>query len=311
MIIIEKGLFVQTLNSYLGNLKRKLIKLLDIIVYFIYYLQYKTIINKNKCNIIRNKNMSWEFPKTIFAKNIRIKNILIILVYQYNLIEKYFCNEYLNLKSNIEISIWSNINFDTKILLSFSSDLSEGVLDLSYNYCGVNIYLLGFTMVPGYLFGISSPNAILISRMQVMRGAAELFAKCCKSNIGSNPQRNLFYAIMGIADKFKIDHLVCVNATNHIFFKKNISSFYTTYNNFFETFNGIKYDDNYYYLKLPYFEKQKLNNSSSHKRRRLIRRKFNDEIMQSVISFFDKNIHTSSIKNDSMNHYDISFDSHE
>ena len=133
--------------------------------------------------------------------------------------------------------------------------------------------------------------------MQVIKGKVDLIEKCLKEHVGINLQRNIFHAIIGIANKLKIYNILSVKASQQLSFKDNILSFYSTYNSFFETIQGVESLDGLWYIKLPLFDAEISNNSASHRRRRLIRRRFNGEIIQSINTSIDTIIDSSRIRN--------------
>lgn len=278
---------------------RKAIKLIDLIFRFPDYRRIKKLLSKEKFrSLVRsNKNWPWRFPNTIFFTDCRITSILLILVHQFDFIDKYFFDEFLIQGVNNSVSLWSQKDIYSEILLSISSNIKEGFFDLSFSYCGDIIYVAGFSVIPGFIYGINSENVILISKMQVIKGKVDLIEKCLKEHVGINLQRNIFHAIIGIANKLKIYNILSVKASQQLSFKDNILSFYSTYNSFFETIQGVESLDGLWYIKLPLFDAEISNNSASHRRRRLIRRRFNGEIIQSINTSIDTIIDSSRIRN--------------
>ncbi|MEI8186285.1 MAG: DUF535 family protein [Chlorobiaceae bacterium] len=270
------------MNSWLGNTKRKFIYLIDIAINLRQYLR----VLRGYRNIKKEK-IFWEFPMYFFSKDMGIKNTALIIAHHYGFIGNTLFDNSMNRELKYEISLWCCESVHSKIKLSSSLSMNEGMLELIFNYNSVDIYIYGITIAPGYLFGLSCQSVILISRMQAVSGDSTLLQKCTKEQIGINPQRNLFYACMGIAEKLNITHLVSVKASNQVSsVNRRLSVF--TYDKFLETFGVNKCDNEYYYFELSMLQNNKSCNLTSHKRRHLIRHKFNTNIKQSIVINLDK-----------------------
>ena len=114
---------------------RKAIKLIDLIFRFSDYRRIKKLLSKEKFrSLVRsNKNWPWRFPNTIFFTDCRITSILLILVPQFDFIDKYFFDEFLIQGVNNSVSLWSQKDIYSEILLSISSNIKEGFFDLSFS----------------------------------------------------------------------------------------------------------------------------------------------------------------------------------
>ena len=135
-----------------------------------------------------------------------------------------------------------------------------------------------------YSFGSLDEDVILISRMQLDNNKSVLYKDAIKQNARTTPAINLYYAIIGIATRLKINTIVSVSAENQISNKKGMLSFHKTYNDFFENFEGIERVNDYYILRLPYTEKP---TKSSHRKRSMDRRDFNSQIKISACLSLD------------------------
>lgn len=271
------------------KIKRRIIKIiqfmfsLNLYLRFIYILHFN---NASKSVIVRFNSAFW---KTILSKNFSLKDIMIILIYQLKFIDKYFSFDFINYLDIAPYSIWCKESSDgnVEIILNIEKNISEGVFSLNYMYNGKQVFSTCFSVIPGYLIGSKVNSVLLISKMQLQYNQSELYNACININDGTTPQRNLFYALLGIAEKFNIGEIACVSSKSQIWFKEGKKSFYSAYDDFMNTFDNVKKENDFYRLALPYTEKSNTLVKASHRHRSKKRRLFNYNIKDSVFRSLD------------------------
>lgn len=257
----------------------KIIRVKDFILNIYNVLRFIRILAVEKISLIAmtNKILYREFIYTLYANNLSSKDRLLILIHCFGFINKIFDIKIINdLKDSKNYILLSDDLTNTyKITLSIVSHTAEGIFRLKYLYKDKYLFEFGFLIAPGKLFNILDKDVILICKMQLVKGNTVLYRDALSENARSTPQRQLFYAIIGIAKKMNINTIISVDAQNQISYEKDISSFHSTYNVFMETFEGVERVNKFYFLKLPYTEKP---TKSSHGRGKREKREFNRQI---------------------------------
>ena len=278
-------------NFVLKNLILKITRFKDLLFNIDNVLRLKTILLADKIYTLTqdNKTLYREFIYAILAKNLSSKQRLIIIIGNLTFINKIIPITFINKLQKKELWLWiSDESTNTsKIRLDFASHGMEGFFRLYYLYNEETIFTIGFTIAPGDIFGVLNKDVIFISNMQLIKNRKHQYQCAINNNSKTTPQRNLFYSLFGIAEKFKINHIVCVDAESQISNDKGLLSFQATYNDFMSTFNGVHYN-NYFHLPLPYIEKDSNIVSSTHRRRNKIKRIFNNKIKNSACLSINK-----------------------
>jgi len=132
----------------------------------------------------------------------------------------------------------------------------EGELSLAIQVDGRNVFILSFTIVPGWVVKSESAEVLLITRMQGMKG--------CRSQIGllrsalneHSPEKLLFAALQGIADAFGIDRVVGVCVSNQRSFKReSAGALMRKYDHFFAGLGMVKATAGFYSAAVPIDER--------------------------------------------------------
>ncbi|MEI8185749.1 MAG: DUF535 family protein [Chlorobiaceae bacterium] len=262
------------------------------------YLRLKSIIRYNSGSLLYIKKLRYAYWDKILSSKFSIKDNIIILIYQLEFIDKYGLFEIINNLTINPVFIWSLSDSINKfgITLSVPQSIKEGMISLIYTFNDEDVFVLKYSIIPGCIVQSLSDNVIFISVMQLVKNKKDIYQQCICKNFGTTPQRNLFYALLGIAKRLNIAEIYCVNAESQVYFQKDNLSFYETYNNFINTFDTVELRNSYYLLKLPYNEKPIQSITSSHRRRAKVRRKFNQDIQDSVYMSFDSIIHAINLE---------------
>lgn len=110
----------------------------------------------------------------------------------------------------------------------------EGELSLFFVASGEAIFVLSFTVVPGYAVGLEDENVILIGRMQGQTRSPTAIREAAKDNSDVAPQAILFAALQGIARAIGIEHIAGVQATNLVAYEEEkAQALENAYDNFY------------------------------------------------------------------------------
>ena len=294
-------IFWRPFNRFRKNYILPLIKLPYFVLNLDNVLRFRKILFSDRIYPLTcsNKTLYREFLCPILAKNLSSNDRLLILIHNYIFINEHFLSTCIDIMFDGRVTLWNSKDStnSSTIALAMSSTYTlidvrlqsiEGIFQLIYLYNDEPIFIFGFTIAPGNLFGVSEKNIILISRMQAEKNKSILYKSAVRKNATTTPGKNLFHALIGIAKKFKINTIVSVSAENVISNKKGMLSIHSTYNDFMETFEDIERINDYYVLRLPYSEKPTKSSDNKKIKRGIKRREFNREISLSVCMYLDE-----------------------
>lgn len=159
--------------------------------------------------------------------------------------------------------------------LANSKEHREGELALELRVDGVRIYVLQFTVIPGRIVGAQARNAVLISRIQGVRGCYPLIQSTTKAFEDVAPPALLVSALQGVARVLGIGEWAGITAAKQTCFGwDRPDMFNTAYDDFFTQQGGVLTTANFF---LGSFAEQKplgpVNNGhkARKKKRRAIR----------------------------------------
>jgi uncharacterized protein VirK/YbjX len=92
---------------------------------------------------------------------------------------------------------------------------NEGEMSLQLLVNGEFVFLLSFTIVPGWVVNSNARETLLISRLQGARGRFGLISLATKTLHDVSPAHLLLAALQGIGKWFGIGEFACVSSTRH------------------------------------------------------------------------------------------------
>lgn len=174
--------------------------------------------------------------------------------------------------------------FTIKMALSRPWDY-EGELSLNFEVNGRIVFVLSFTIVPGWVVRSESREAVLISRIQGVKGCYDEIQLATKAMSDVAPHAILFAALCGFADAFGFDAMAGINAIMkpewHLCEGEAVH-IEQAYDVFFSELGATKGPTNFYLLQLPPSEKPMTLIKKGHKTRTRIKRELKREISKRI-----------------------------
>lgn len=173
------------------------------------------------------------------------------------------------------------------IRLSFTGQQHyEGDLLLEFQHNGTPLYRLSFTIAPGPLTGAAAPHAILVARIQGVRGRFEAIRHATKSCLDIAPQLLLLSAVQGIAKALQIEVIAGIRNSEQITFNTDgATDIYFDYDEFWEAFAGIR-TDRFYLIPVPFAKKPIQQINTVHRRRTRLKRRFKEAVAEDMARQF-------------------------
>jgi uncharacterized protein VirK/YbjX len=165
----------------------------------------------------------------------------------------------------------------------------EGELSLYMRVDGNIVFVLSFTIVPGWVVSSQAAEILLITRLQGVRGAFSQISDATKTLHNVAPDALLFAALQGIANAFGIVEIVAVSATRQSYFTQDTSAvFKEAYDDFFAGLGIPKDAAGFFRIPLPFQEKPLAFIKHGHKLRTREKRAFKQQIQSACAGFFEK-----------------------
>jgi uncharacterized protein VirK/YbjX len=132
----------------------------------------------------------------------------------------------------------------------------EGELSLELRLDGTTIFILSFTIVPGTVVDIDADDAVLITRIQGVRGLFNLIQTATKDLHEISPPALLFSAVHGAALAFDISYIAGVAGVNQpAYSESDASEFNSAYDEFFISLGGVDNANGFFCFRVPLREK--------------------------------------------------------
>ena len=161
----------------------------------------------------------------------------------------------------------------------------EGELSLNFEVNGRLVFVLSFTLIPGWVVQSQSREVVLISRVQGVKGCYHEIQLATKAMCDIAPPAILFAALCGFAEAFGFDAMAGINATMkpewHLC-EGETEHIEQAYDEFFSELGATKGPANFYLSQLPPPEKPMTLIKRGHKTRTRTKRALKREIAQRV-----------------------------
>lgn len=170
------------------------------------------------------------------------------------------------------------------ITLGFSrKEVREGELVLHLAVDGVPVFVLQFTIVPGWAVGSTAADLLLVSRLQGMKGCFAQVRAATKAFREVAPPALLVAALQGFARSFAIEGMAGVCATSQFSFTPDHAvSFKEAYDNFFIELGATRSTAAFFTSPFPIEEKPVDLIRNGHKSRTRKKRAFKLEVSEQV-----------------------------
>ena len=165
----------------------------------------------------------------------------------------------------------------------------EGELSLFLRVDGEIVFVLSFTIVPGWVVKSQAAEILLITRLQGIKGAYPPISYATKTLHDVAPDALLFAALQGIADAFGIGEIAGVSASMQSCYTEDCAaSFKQAYDDFFTELGIPKSAAGFFRVPLPLQEKPLTFIKHGHKIRTRGKRAFKQQIQLACAGFFEK-----------------------
>jgi hypothetical protein len=165
----------------------------------------------------------------------------------------------------------------------------EGELSLNLHVDGQIVFLLSFTIVPGWVVKSEAAEILLITRIQGMKGTSRQIHLATKVLHEVGPGALLLAALQGIAMVFGIGELAAVSATRQSSYNKELAAtFQTAYDDFFAELGIPRCPAGFFFSPVPVEDKPLACIKQGHKLRTREKRTFKQQIQLACAGFFEE-----------------------
>jgi uncharacterized protein VirK/YbjX len=175
-------------------------------------------------------------------------------------------------------------NVDLEISLCFSRPFEkEGELSLNLHVDGVVVFVLSFTIIPGWVIESESEEVLLISRLQGTNGYYPQIRAATKALHNVGPAALLLSALHGFAKAFGIERIAGVSAVRQSSFTEQLSGSYkSAYDDFFLEIGVSKNASGLFLSPIPPEAKPMPSVKRGHKIRTREKRQFKRQLAEDV-----------------------------
>jgi uncharacterized protein VirK/YbjX len=163
------------------------------------------------------------------------------------------------------------------------SEVREGELSLALRVDGITVYVLQFTIVPGWVVKSSAAEVLLISRLQGMKGCYSQVRLATKAFLDVAPPALLLASLQGIAQACAIREIAGVSAASQFCYADHcVDSFRAAYDEFWLELGAKKITASFFASPIPPQEKSLDAVTNGHKSRTRKKRAFKQQIADDV-----------------------------
>jgi uncharacterized protein VirK/YbjX len=168
---------------------------------------------------------------------------------------------------------------------------NEGELTLRLRVEGEIVYVLSFTIVPGWVAGSAAAETLLITRLQGIRGRFPQIGIATRAMHDVAPVRLLLAALQGVADAFGIPAIAAVPAVRQTSYKDGSQlAFYEAYDIFFAELGLSRSSTGFFFADVPIPEKPIASIKRGHRLRARKKRAFKLQIQQACARFLESSV---------------------
>lgn len=213
------------------------------------------------------------------------------ILHHYRLLTSRMSTHFLRQFGNSGVSVLEHRqdgkHFVVSLGLPAGNALMEGESVLQLLVDGLPVYVLQFTIVPGWLLNAEQQDVIFVQRLQGVKGCFEQVRAATRAFSDVAPRLLLITALQGIAAAWGIHEMACISAESQICSKRtkaegSAALFRDAYDDFFVELGARRVSKDFFSLLLPIEEKPIQLVGNGHKARTRRRRAFRHEIANRV-----------------------------
>ena len=171
----------------------------------------------------------------------------------------------------------------------------EGELSLDLELDGETIYVLSFSIVPGWIVRSEASEVILIARLQGAKGQYKLIRQATKVMNDVSPVFLLLASLQGFAEAFGVSEISGVSGVRQsAYTEERAEIFRNAYDDFFNDVGAVQGPENLYHCPIPIPEKPLIDVKAGHKLRTKEKRAFKRGVSEAVRRFFQRSRRTSA-----------------
>ena len=180
----------------------------------------------------------------------------------------------------------------------------EGEISLNFEVNGKVVFILSFTIVPGWVVQSEAREAVLVSRLQGVKGYYDEIQRATRTLYDVAPPALLFAALCGVAEAFGIKAMAGITGAmkpEFHFYEGEAAHIQQAYDGFFTELGAAKGRADFYLGPMPPLEKPMSSIKQGHKIRTRKKRAFKREITQRIYLFLcetkDRKLAVPSLSN--------------
>jgi uncharacterized protein VirK/YbjX len=171
----------------------------------------------------------------------------------------------------------------------------EGEMSLNLQVDGETVFLLSFTIVPGWVVESEAAEILLVTRLQGMRGCYRQIYLATKTLHDVAPGALLLAALQGIANAFGIGEIAAVSASRQSSCTEDsAAAFKKAYDDFFVELGIPENSAGFFFSPVPIVDKPLACIKQGHKLRTREKRAFKQQIQLACAGFFEEFMPVSS-----------------
>ena len=161
----------------------------------------------------------------------------------------------------------------------------EGELSLNFAVNGEVVFVLSFTIIPGWVVRSEFQEVVLVSRLQGVRGSFDEIQRATKTMYDVAPPALLLAALCGVAEAFGIKAMAGITAVmkpEFHFYEGEAEHIQQAYDGFFTELGATKGPADFYLAPMPPQEKPMTSIKRGHKTRTKKKRAFKQDIAKRI-----------------------------
>jgi hypothetical protein len=206
-------------------------------------------------------------------------------MHHYSYLHEHFGDEFLRRVLVDHVVLWEKSAESHRYDIALGSSLAiynEGELSLIFRVDGVSVFILSFSFVPGRILGFQAQNALLITRLQGIKGHFAEIRDATKTLDEVDPPAVLIAALQGIGAALELECMAGVTADGQVWNENDGSQFVTAYDEFWNSLGASRSGAHFFHLPIPLAEKPLELVKQKHRHRTKLKREFKKQIIEDV-----------------------------